>query len=149
MGDHDVGLGTRLRQLLELLDGDLDRVYAETIPGYRARFTPIVKALENGQGLTIKAIAAKAEVSHSAASQTVSRMLGDGLLQWEVGSDARERIIRLSDRGRLLLPALHAQWRRTTFAARELEDEIGLPLSKSVAEAIRALEARPFRDRVT
>jgi DNA-binding MarR family transcriptional regulator len=148
MNAQDIGLGTRLRRLLELLDGDLEGHYAETIPGYRPRFTPIVKALADGTARTIKSVAAQSGVSHSAASQTVTLMLAEGLLRHEVGQDARERMIRLSEKGAALLPQLQAQWRRTDQAARALEAEIGLPLSEAAAAAIRALETRPFRDRI-
>jgi DNA-binding MarR family transcriptional regulator len=148
METTDIGLGTGLRRLLELLDGDLDAHYARSIPGYRSRYTPIMKALAGGGSLTIKTIAAASGVSHSAASQTVSRMAAENLVEWEVGADARQRMIRLSGKGRDLLPTLRVQWRRTASAALELEREIALPLAQAVARAIAALEAKPFGDRV-
>ena len=40
------GLGTQLRRLLELLDGDVEAVYKEHVPGYVPRYAPIMKALE-------------------------------------------------------------------------------------------------------
>lgn len=147
MGDEGTGLGTRLRRLLELLDGDLEGVYAEIAPGYRPRFTPVMKALRHGP-LTIKAIAGMSGVSHSAASQTVSRMVRDGWVAYQVGDDARERLIRLTDTGKAALPVLEAQWARTDRAAQGLEAEIAAPLGAVVSAAIRALESRPFRDRI-
>jgi DNA-binding MarR family transcriptional regulator len=148
MGNQEASLGTRLRRLLELLDGDLEALYAETMPGYRPRYTPIMKALADGRARTIKTIATQACVSHSAASQTVSRMTAEGLLQPEVGEDARERMIRLSERSLALLPRLRAQWGQTDKAARQLEDEIAAPLSAIAGAAIRALEERSFRERI-
>lgn len=147
MNQDQVGLGTQLRRLLELLDGDLEAVYAEAVPGYRPRFTPVVKALRSGP-LTIKALAADAGVSHSAASQTVSRMIREGWLTHQVGDDARERMIRMTGKLRAALPALEAQWARTDAAARALEVELGAPLGAMISDAVKALEARPFRDRV-
>lgn len=147
MNQDQNGLGTRLRRLLELLDGDLEVVYGDVAPGYRPRFTPVVRALRSGP-LTIKALAAVAGVSHSAASQTVSRMIRDGWVAHEIGDDARERMVRLTNKGRAALPALEAQWARTDAAARALEVEIGAPLAAIVSDAVKALEARPFRDRV-
>ena len=40
-------LGTRLRHLLELLDGDVAAVYADLgLTGFRPRFTPVLIALD-------------------------------------------------------------------------------------------------------
>lgn len=142
------GLGTRLRRLLELLDGDLEAVYAHDGVDYRPRYTPVMKALVDGEARTIKEIAAQSTVSHSAASQTVSRMLSEGLLTQLVGEDARERRISLSQHGRALLPVLELRWTATQRAADRLESEIGMPLAQALEAAIRALESRPFRERV-
>ena len=146
--DQPLALGTLLRRLLELLDGDLETVYAETLPGYRPRFTPVMKCLADGGARTISAIASQAGVSQPAASQTVARMAAEGFVELEAGADGRERRVSLTPRGRELLPPLRAQWARTDAAARELETEIGAPLSEIAAAAIRALEARPFGARV-
>jgi MarR family transcriptional regulator, organic hydroperoxide resistance regulator len=142
------GLGTQLRRLLELLDGDLEAIYAQDGLDYRARFTPVMKALADGEALTIKQIAARSSVSHSAASQTVSRMLSAGLLMQSVGEDARERFMDLSPQGVELLPGLRLRWAAAERAAERLESDIGLPLGRAVAAAITALEDRPFRTRV-
>jgi hypothetical protein len=40
------GLGTLMRHVLELLDGDVARVYADLgVPDYRPRYSPVVRAL--------------------------------------------------------------------------------------------------------
>lgn len=143
-----IGLGARLRRLLELLDGDLEGIYAETIPGYRPRYTPVMRALADGAPRTIKAISETSGVSHSAASQTISRMIQNGLLVVGGGRDGRERLVALSDKGQALLPTLQAQWVRTDRAARALEAEIGVSLNEAMTLAITALEARSFRDRI-
>ena len=69
------GLGTQLRHLLELLDGDLERLYNEDIPGFRPRYAPVVRVLREREGRTIKEIASEAGISHSAVSQTVAQRI--------------------------------------------------------------------------
>lgn len=143
------GLGTRLRHLLELLEGDVARVYAEGgLPDYRPRYTPVVRALEALGPATIKAIAAHAGISHSAVSQTLAQMRKAGLALTRIGSDAREREVAMSPALQAHLPRLHAHWRATNAAADALDAELTQALTSVVDEAITALERRPFRERI-
>ncbi|MEM1232155.1 MAG: helix-turn-helix domain-containing protein [Pseudomonadota bacterium] len=143
------GLGTQLRRLLELLDGELEAIYQGDDPDYRPRYTPIMKALADGTPRTIKEIAAQSSISHSAASQTLSKMTRLGWTQQQPGRDARARLISLTARGQALLPKLQRRWAATTRAAMALDDELTIPLSLVLQEAIDALSARSFRDRIS
>ncbi len=142
------GLGTQLRRLIELLDGDLDEIYAADGSGYRSRYSPIMKALADGAPRTIKEIAAGSSVSHSAASQTISRMMVEGLVAQRVGSDARERLVHLTRKGRRLIPMLKARWRAADIAAAGLEAELGVELRTILDDLIRVLVARSFKARI-
>ena len=149
MTSRKPGLGTLLRHLLELLDGDLEKVYARDIPGYRPRYTPVMRTLLDAPGCTIREIATTACVSHSAASQTVSQMRRAGLLRVTRGEDAREVRLWLTPAAKARLPALRKQWAATTRAAAALEQDMGAPLGEVLASAIAALENRSFLARIT
>jgi DNA-binding MarR family transcriptional regulator len=143
------GLGTRLRNLLELVDGDVARVYADMdLEGFRPRFTPVVRALVAQGPLSIRDLARAVSVTHSAASQTVTQMEKYGLVTLETGADARQRIVQLTGEARALLPKLDAEWAATTAAAEQFEAELPYSLSELLTEATRMLEQRPFRDRI-
>lgn len=142
------GLGTQLRRLLELLDGDLETLYREEHPDYVPRYTPVMKALAAGGSMTIKAIAERSSISHSAASQTISKMSKLGLVVADVEGDRRSRSIRLSQEGLNLLPWLEAHWQATQAAANELDWQLSTPLSQLLAEAIMQLEAQSFYERI-
>lgn len=144
-----IGLGTQLRHLLELLDGEVDALYAQGKDRvYRPRFTPIMRALEQGDVLSVRSIADRTGVTHSAASQTVSKMAALGLVDVTSGDDARSRDVRLSRTGRSMLPRLRKQWDATRRAAEQLDAEVGGQLSSTLDAAINALQARPFGTRV-
>src|SRR5690606_16398714 len=124
---------TRLRRLLELLDGDVEGIYRQAgLPGYRPRYTPVMRVLARGGGATIKAIAEEAGSSHSAISQTVAQMVRAGLVRTRPGQDARERVVSLTAGGRRLLPRLETLWARTAAAARTLDAELPHALSSTV-----------------
>lgn len=143
-------LGTRLRHLLDLLDGDVAAAYPALglDDGFRPRFTPVVRALAAAGPAVIRDLARTLGVTHSAASQTVAQMAKQRLVVLTPGADARQRIVRLTPRAEALLPALDAEWTATTAAARAFEDELPYPLSRLIGEALDALAARPMRDRI-
>jgi DNA-binding MarR family transcriptional regulator len=141
-------LGTELRRLIELLDGDVEKHYDALGLEYRPRFTPIVRALEALGPTSIKSIAIQSGLSHSAVSQTVAQMVKFKLLALKSGSDGRERIVEPTTVLVQMLPALHAQWAATNGAARKLETELSASLLQTVGEAICALQSRSFADRI-
>ena len=142
------GVGTQLRRLLELMDGEVEAIYREEHPFYAPRYTPIMKALADGERLTIKAIAKRSSVSHSAASQTITRMVEHGLVALSAAEDKRSRIVELTEAGKALLPWLEGRWNATTRAAEALDRELPYPLSVLLSQAIAALEDEPFRARI-
>lgn len=141
-------LGTLLRHLVELLDGAVEARYVAAKLDYRPRYTPVVRALLELESASIRVIAQHAGLTHSAASQTVALMTKAGLTRSHVGEDGRERVISLSPRTLAMVPELQRMWDSTNAAARELDSELTMPLSSLVQEAIRALEQRPFGERI-
>ncbi len=143
------GLGTRMRHLLELLDGDVARAYADLgVPDYRPRYSPVVRALVALGPLSIRDLASAVGVTHSAASQTAAQMARHGLLTLERGADARQRIARLTARAHELLPLIEAEWAATDAAAAELEAELPAALTEVLLSAERAVMSRPMRTRI-
>lgn len=144
------GLGTQLRRLLEMMDGDVEAIYRRDHPFYVPRFTPVMKALSKEQPLSIKEIAACSSISHSAASQTVAKLVDHGLVELVAdAADRRSRLAALTPDGQSLLPWLEERWRATNAAAAELENELSFPLSRLLAEAISQLEHKPFASRIS
>ncbi len=147
--DTFAGLGTRMRHLLELLDGDVARVYADLgITGYRPRFSPVIRAIVARGPLSIRDLARAVGVTHSAASQTAAQMTRAGLLTLEPGADSRQRIASLTVRARGLLPLIEAEWAATDLAAAELEAELPAALTEILFLAERAVLARSMHSRI-
>ncbi|MCP3103030.1 MarR family transcriptional regulator [Myxococcus sp. K15C18031901] len=142
-------MGTRLRHLLELLDGAVEATYAADGNDYRPRFTPVMRALLEQEPSTVGQIAMAAGITQPAATQTVALMVQEGLLSSEPGpSDARQRLIRLTDSGRALVPWLRVRWAATADAAERLDAELPAPLSEVLDAAIHALETKSFGARI-
>ncbi|WP_211266970.1 MarR family winged helix-turn-helix transcriptional regulator [Nonomuraea candida] len=144
-----IGLGTLMRHVHELMDGAVAEVYAEHgLPDYRPRYSPVVRALVARGPLAIRDLAGAIGVTHSAASQTVVQMRRDGFVSLEKGSDARHRIVHLTDRARAALPLIEAEWAASERALRELDAELPVPLEQVMTATLEALERRSFRARM-
>lgn len=143
------GLGTQLRHLIELLDGAVEAAYVEAGLNYRPRYTPVMRALANTEALTIGEIAAQAGITQPAATQTVAVMVKEGLLVTSAGKqDGRQKMVRLSEAGREMLPRLQQCWQATAAAAASLDAQLPYPLSMTLADAIEALQTESFGERI-
>ena len=143
------GLGTQLRHLLDLLDGAVGAVYRAEGLTYRPRYTPVMRALQREEGLTIGQIAASAGISQPAATQTVALMVKDGLISSKAGpQDGRQRLVRMTASGRALLPRLEACWQATSHAAASLDAGLPMPLTQILEAALQSLEREPFERRI-
>ncbi|NED96567.1 winged helix-turn-helix transcriptional regulator [Phytoactinopolyspora alkaliphila] len=131
------------------MEGGVAAAYADLgLPGFRPRFTPILRALASAGDSSIRDLARAVGVTHSAVSQTVAHMVKEDLVKLRTGDDARQRIVTLTPRARRLLPVLDTEWTATTRAAATLDAELSFPLSRVIDEALDALSRRPFRQRI-
>jgi len=132
-----------MRHVLELLDGDVARVYSDLgVPDYRPRYSPVVRALVTRGPLSIRDLAGAVGVDPLGGQPDGAQMARHGLLALERGADARQRIARLTDRARALLPLIEAEWAATDAAAAELEAELPAALTQ-VLQAGRTGRAFP------
>jgi DNA-binding MarR family transcriptional regulator len=144
-----VGLGTLLRHALDEMDGDIATVLSDLgTPGYRPRFSPVVRALAALGPVPIGELARAIAVTHSAASQTVSEMARRGFVVLRPGEDARQRVVHLTATTRELLPKIEAEWAATASAAAEMDDELPFPLAELIPALAAALQRRSFRQRI-
>lgn len=143
------GLGTQLRHLIELLDGAVQQAYADAGLDYRPRYTPVMRVLARQQSATVGQLAELAGITQPAVTQTVALMKKEGLLLVAASDeDARQRVVRLSPKGKVLLPKLQACWQATRNAADSLDAELEFPLSECLAQAIAVLGKHSFGDRI-
>ncbi|WP_444997563.1 MarR family winged helix-turn-helix transcriptional regulator [Aliikangiella sp. IMCC44359] len=141
--------GTQLRHLIEMMDGSLNQVYEKLGYEYRSRYTPVIKALIQHEELSISEIAAYGGITQPAATQTVNIMAREGIiLAFQSKIDARQKQIKLSEKGKALYQSIQTIWKAVDEATTELEKTIGYPLSEIAEKAIIALEERPFYESI-
>jgi DNA-binding MarR family transcriptional regulator len=137
--------------VLATMDADIAALYTDAgIDGVRTRFVGPLIDLHRFGPLTIRELADRRRVSHSAMSQTAAAMRSAGLVEpaGESGADARTRRIRLTARSRELVPFLEAEWRATEQTVRQLDAELPYSLSQLADELKALLEQRSFAARL-
>ena len=143
------GLDTRLRGLLEAMDADVGLALADLgVRDYRTRYSAVIRYVDEHGPATIRRLADRLRVTHSAASQTIAEMEKRGWVELRAGADARQRLVRLTAKARRLLPAINAEWDATEAAAATLDAELPYSLSTLIDELAVALDRRRFRDRI-
>ena len=138
-----------LRLLLDAMDADIARLYAESpIGAIKPSFVLEVLRLHARGPMTITELAESVGRTHSAISQKVAAMRAVGLVRTAPGPDARTKKIVLTAKARKIVGQLAAEWRATEAAATELEAEIPYPLSRVVTDIEAALRRKSFHDRI-
>lgn len=117
------------------------------IEGVRPRFSMAVMFLDDRE-LSIRELAERCGVTHSAMSQSVSAMRKAGLVESEPGTDARSRVVSLTSRGREVAAVFWREWYATEAAVREVAAEAGVDLDEIAAGMDAALDRESFTDRV-
>ena len=148
MTTKSIGLGTQLRHAIALLDGDLQKIYDQKLPGYRPRYTPIVRALSDKSPATIQDVCKFSGLTQSAASQTVSIMLREGWVERQKTADARQSAIALTTHGKESLKVLETLWAATRAAADQLERELSFSITELLAEMTERLNEKSFIERI-
>lgn len=141
------GLGELLRYVGELVDQGAEARYRALNLNYRARYTPVLRAISAGAE-TVTDITTLTRLTQGAISQTIALMVADGLLARHPLDDGRKSGIHLTRQGQRLLKTLKPHWTLTFDAIDALETEIGHPLLDALEAAARALERHDFAARL-
>lgn len=142
------GLGELLRYVSELVEQGADEHYRSMRLSYRARYTPVLRALGAG-AQTVTDITERTHLTQGAISQTVSLLENEGLISRHALEDGRKTRLQLTPDGHILVGQLEQHWVATFQAIASLEEEIGFPLRQVLTAAAQGLEREGFSARLT
>jgi DNA-binding MarR family transcriptional regulator len=130
------------------MDDGIAAVYDRLgIEGVRPRFSMALMFLDDA-GMSIRELAERCGVTHSAMSQSVAVMRDAELVESEPGTDARSRVITLTARGHEVAAVFWREWYATETAVREVAEEAGVDIEQIAAGIGAALDRESFTDRV-
>lgn len=144
----ELGLGTRMRRLIETISTDMERVYDEAGIGVRTgHFYALYAVAERGP-LTINAIANLAGFSHSAVSQTIKKLVATGLVEARATEDGRQKAIALTDQGTHTVARMRPIWDAAERMVKDACRETGVDIIGAIAGVETAFDRYGVYDRL-
>lgn len=143
--------GSRLRRLSEGFLADVNLVYKKHQIRFEAAWFPVFYMLSKQESLSIRAISDELEVSHSAASQLISKLQEKGLLKITNDKhDGRKKMVTLSPKGQKLLQQIIPIWTAMQKAMEELlaASDNTCRLMQAITETERALKSASLYNRI-
>ncbi len=143
----ELGIGTRIRRLYEMMSADADRIYEEAGLNFRVSYFYVIYALSLKDAMPIAEIAKLAGFSHSAVSQTVKKLSTEGLLKIEASSDGRQKLITLSETGKSLQNDLKPYWEALEASMKDAINEAGINILDAINQTEKAYKRISLYDR--
>ena len=144
-----MALGSRLRRLSEKFTEDAAKIYALYDVMLNPKWFPVFYVLSKKEELSITEIAQCIGHSHPSVSQIVKEMTNKGLTTTAKGVlDARVNVVKLSEKGKQLIPKIENQYLDVNQAAEELLLEAQHDLWQAIEEIEFLLDRKDFYTRV-
>lgn len=119
-------LGARLRRVSEAIDKDATRIYATLGIAFEQRWFGVLNQLALNGAMTVSELADALRITRASVSQTRQSLEDAGLItSKDHPSDARQRHLAPTAKGRRLVNRLASLWHAMDEAARELDEEAG------------------------
>jgi DNA-binding MarR family transcriptional regulator len=140
--------GTRLRRLLERLNGNVTDLYRDRL-GFEQRWFALGMLLYKRGPVDVGTAASMLGQSHVAITQVANAMEGAGLVERQPGKeDRRRKVLVLTKSGTATLGRVEAISMRVEAAAQALIDEAAPQFMQMIDALDDALEWRDFASRI-
>lgn len=144
----EMGLGTRMRRLIEMLTNGMERVYAEQGIEFRTgHFYALYAIVERGP-LTINEIASLAGFSHSAVSQTIKKLISLGVFETRATDDGRQKSVHLTAHGEYVVKKLKPTWAAVEAVVKDAIAESGVDFLAGITGIESAFRQQCVYDRL-
>ncbi len=144
----ELGLGTRMRRLIETLTNGMEKMYAEQNITFRTgHFYAFYAIVERGP-LTINEIASLAGFSHSAVSQTVKKLASLRLIETRAMEDGRQKSVHLTDHGIQMVEKLKPSWDAIEAVVKDAIEESDVDFLAAIAGLENAFRRKSVYDRL-
>jgi DNA-binding MarR family transcriptional regulator/N-acetylglutamate synthase-like GNAT family acetyltransferase len=144
-----LALGTRIKNLGELLMKDMARIYKEQGVDFEPRWFSFFQLILQKKEVSVTAIAHDLKQTHPAVVQVINMLEKKGLvLTTKDKGDKRKRLVRLSPKGMRLADKLEPVWLKVKEAALELLMESEPGLLNNISSLEKALQSQSMYERI-
>lgn len=143
--------GSRLRRISEYFLADVNAVYKKHQIRFDAAWFPVFYMLSQKESLSIRDISTELEVSHSAASQLISKLQERGLIKTSSDKeDGRKKVVSFTPKGQKLLRQVEPVWNALQLAMEELlrQSDSTTHLMRAISETETALRKQSIFNRI-
>lgn len=144
-----LALASRLKRLSEKLSKDVSNVYKDLNFDFEARWFTLFYTLAQNQPMAVTELAQSLSISHTAVNQLAEELLRKEYISAAKGAkDARQRLLKLSKKGKTLYQNLKPVWEKIEIANLELLNNSCLSFLADVARLEDELEESSMYERV-
>ena len=138
-GFGELGLGSRLKRLSEFMMKDIQAVYDHFNIDFDPYLFPIIKIIDNYNGVTNTQIKDSLQLSQPAITQAINKLIKKELISITTDeNDARKKIVHLSDKGTATVSQMRPLWTAMETVVKQYTQFT----SNSLIEHINTLEAK-------
>jgi len=145
---HELGIATRMRRFIELISADGNRLYDEVAAPFKVSYFYVMYPLVQRGSMPIAEIAKYAGCSHSAVSQTIKKMLAEGLVETTSTEDGRQKLVSLNAEGKRVTQSLKPLWLAIEKTVKDLIKESGVDFLGAITRMEASLHKTSFYDRI-
>lgn len=144
-----LALGTRIKNLGELLMKDMARIYQEQGVDFEPRWFTFFQLILQKKEVSVTGIAHDLKQTHPAVVQVINMLEEKGLIiTTKDKEDKRKRLVRLSSKGKRLADELEPVWQKVKEAAMELLMESEPGLLTNISSLEKALQGQSMYERI-
>ena len=145
-----LAFASRLRRLSERIMNDINKVFRDNKYDFQARWSPILYLLKDESPLSVSVITERLGMTHPYVIRLVREMTNHKiLLSTADANDGRRRLLRLSARGKRLIPKLEEHWRKAAICQRQLVEVCEVDILKAITMIEDDLDKEGMYDRLT
>lgn len=144
-----LALGTRIKNLSELLMRDVSRIYKDQDVDFKPRWFTLFQLIIRKTEISVTEIAKELKQTHPAVVQVVNSLEKKRLVTTRKDkTDQRKRLVRLTKKGKKLAEDLNPVWEAVQQAAQEILTESEPDLLSNIAKVEKALKQKSTYQRI-
>jgi len=145
-----LALGSRIKNLSELLMKDMSKVYKDHGIEFEARWFTLFQLVLKREKISVTEIASELNQSHPAVVQVVNVLEKKKLISTvKDRSDHRRRLVKLSKKGKTLAEQLSSVWEDVLIVANEILNEEAPDLLEKISGLEKALQGKSVYERMS
>jgi DNA-binding MarR family transcriptional regulator len=143
-----LAIGARMRRLIDIFSKDVEKIYTDHGLEFETKYFILFYLVSRRGSISIMDIADELSLTHPAIIHMAKELEKRGYIESvKSPGDLRKRMLRLSKKGKLALPAFEAVWKKIGTLNKRLMESQQNNLLKAIEEMEIMLEEKTYYKR--